>query len=83
MGLSRAGLARRFTALVGEPPITFLTGWRLALAAELLVETDHTLDQIARQVGYSDAFALSTAFRRERGVSPRQYRAAVSRSAAG
>ena len=31
-GLSRAGLARRFTSLVGEPPITFLTGWRLALA---------------------------------------------------
>ena len=61
--------------LVGEPPITFLTGWRLALAADLLTETDATLEQIARQVGYGDAFALSTAFRRERGMSPRQYRA--------
>ena len=64
------GLARRFTQLVGEPPITFLTGWRLALAADLLTETDSTLEQIARQVGYGDAFALSTAFRRERGMSP-------------
>ena len=76
-GMSRAGLARRFTQLVGEPPITFLTGWRLALAADLLTETDSTLEQIARQVGYGDAFALSTAFRRERGMSPRQYRASL------
>ena len=37
-GVSRAALARRFTELVGEPPMTFLTGWRLALAADLLRE---------------------------------------------
>jgi len=76
VGMSRAGLARRFGNLVGEPPMTFLTTWRLALAADLLSETSHTLEHIAHQVGYSNAFALSAAFRRERGISPREHRLA-------
>ncbi len=74
-GVSRAALARRFTALVGEPPMTYLTGWRLALAADLLREPDTTLTAVARQVGYGSAFALSAAFKRIRGVSPREHRA--------
>jgi AraC-like DNA-binding protein len=73
-GVSRAALARRFTELVGEPPLTFLTGWRLALAADLLREPDTTVDAVARKVGYGSGFALSTAFKRVRGVSPQQYR---------
>lgn len=73
-GLSRASLARRFTDLVGEPPMAFLTGWRLALAADLLRESDATVGAVARQVGYGSSFALSTAFKRERGVSPQEYR---------
>jgi AraC-like DNA-binding protein len=72
--VSRATLARRFAALVGEPPMTFLTGWRLALAADLLREPGATLEVVAGQVGYGGAFALSTAFKRVRGVSPRQHR---------
>ena len=74
-GVSRATLARRFTALVGEPPMQFLTGWRLALAADLLRDPDTTLAAVARRVGYSSPFALSTAFKRSRGVSPREHRA--------
>ncbi|MET1072010.1 MAG: AraC family transcriptional regulator, partial [Umezawaea sp.] len=73
-GASRAALARRFTELVGEPPMAFLTAWRLALAADLLRESDATVGAVARQVGYGSSFALSTAFKRERGVSPREYR---------
>jgi AraC-like DNA-binding protein len=73
-GVSRAALARRFTDLVGEPPMTFLTGWRIALAADLLREPDATVGAVAQQVGYGSAFALSTAFRRERGEAPRDYR---------
>jgi len=73
-GASRAALARRFTALVGEPPMTFLTGWRLALAADLLREPDATISAVARQVGYGSAFALSAAFKRVRGVSPHEHR---------
>ncbi len=73
-GVSRAALARRFTDLVGEPPMTFLTGWRLALAADLLRDSDATIGAVARQVGYGSSFALSTAFTRVRGISPQQHR---------
>lgn len=73
-GTSRAAFSRRFTELVGEPPMTFLTGWRLALAADLLTQPDATVGAVARQVGYATPFALSTAFKRVRGMSPQQHR---------
>jgi AraC-like DNA-binding protein len=75
IGVSRAALSRRFHDLVGEPPMTFLTGWRLALAADLLCEPDATVGTVAEKVGYSSPFALSTAFKRVRGVSPQEHRA--------
>jgi AraC-like DNA-binding protein len=78
IGVSRAALARRFTELVGEPPMAFLTGWRLALAADLLREPDATVGAVARQVGYGSPFALSTAFKRVRGISPQQHRVGAS-----
>jgi len=78
IGVSRAALARRFTDLVGEPPMAYLTGWRLALAADLLRDPSVTLANVARQVGYSTPFALSTAFKRAYGVSPRDHRALVA-----
>lgn len=78
VGVSRAALAQRFAKLVGEPPMAYLTGIRLAQAADLLRESDATLDAIARQVGYGTAFALSTAFKRELGLSPQEYRAGAA-----
>ncbi|MFF4234484.1 AraC family transcriptional regulator [Actinomadura geliboluensis] len=78
VGVSRAALAQRFAKLIGEPPMAYLTGIRLAQAADLLRESDATLDSIARQVGYGTAFALSTAFKREHGVSPQEYRAGAA-----
>ena len=78
VGVSRAALARRFTELVGEPPMTFLTGWRLDLAADLLREPDVTLGAVAHQVGYGSPFALSAAFKRVRGISPQQHRVCAS-----
>lgn len=74
VGVSRAAFARRFTDLIGEPPMTYLTGWRLTLAADLLLEPGATIGAVARRVGYGTAFALSAAFKRVRGVSPRQHR---------
>jgi AraC-like DNA-binding protein len=73
-GASRALLARRFHDLVGEPPMTYLTGWRLALAADLLCEPDASVSAVALKVGYGSPFALSTAFKRVRGVTPREHR---------
>ncbi len=78
-GVSRAAFARRFTALVGEPPMSYLTGWRLSLAADLLREPHATVGAVARRVGYGSSFALSTAFKRRRGVSPRAHRSAAGR----
>jgi AraC-like DNA-binding protein len=77
-GVSRATLARRFQELVGEPPMSFLTGWRIALGADLLREPGATVGSVAHQVGYGTPFAFSTAFKRVRGVSPQQYRAAAA-----
>lgn len=74
VGVSRAALARRFGELVGEPPMTYLTHWRLSLAADLLVASDDAIDVVARQVGYGSGFALSAAFKRVRGISPQQHR---------
>jgi AraC-like DNA-binding protein len=77
VGVSRATFARRFHELVGEPPMAFLTGWRIALAADLLREPGATIGSVAREVGYGSPFALSTAFKRVRGISPQQHRAAL------
>jgi AraC-like DNA-binding protein len=82
VGVSRAALARRFHALVGEPPMTFLTEWRIALAADLLLEPGATIGSVAHQVGYGSPFALSTAFKRTRGISPQQHRNAHRAAAA-
>ncbi|MEV4315392.1 AraC family transcriptional regulator [Actinocrispum sp. NPDC049592] len=77
-GVSRTALARRFTTLVGEPPMSYLTGLRIALAADLLREPGATLGAVARKVGYGSAFALSAAFKRVRGVSPQEHRTSAS-----
>ncbi|WP_216205615.1 AraC family transcriptional regulator [Amycolatopsis aidingensis] len=74
-GASRAAFARRFTAMVGEPPLAYLTGWRMTLAADLLTEPGSTVATVASRVGYADGFAFSTAFKRVRGTSPTAYRA--------
>ncbi len=74
VGLSRAAFAARFTTLVGEPPLAYLTGWRMTLAADLLRDTDQTIAAIARDTGYTDAFAFSVAFKRVRRVSPSTWR---------
>lgn len=73
-GVSRPTLARRFTALVGRPPMAYLTWWRLILAANLLRNSGETLAAIASQVGYGSPYALSHAFKREFGVTPGRYR---------
>jgi AraC-like DNA-binding protein len=82
VGCSRAVFARRFAEQVGEPPIAFLTNWRLALAADLLSTTQDTIAAVARRVGYSTPFALSSAFKRAYGVSPNTRRTTYPAEAA-
>ena len=74
VGASRAALARRFTEVVGQAPMAYLGSWRLALAADLLLEPGSTVDAVARRVGYGSGSALSSAFVRERGVRPGAHR---------
>jgi AraC-like DNA-binding protein len=73
-GLSRAAFARQFNTLIGEPPHTYLTRWRMGIAAQLLEETDLRLAEIASRVGYQSEFSFSRAFKSVRGVSPTHYR---------
>ena len=72
-----ATLAECFRNAVGTPPMTYLTEWRLALAADLLRQSDATLNAVARQVGYGSGFALSSAFKRVYGISPQEHRSAA------
>ncbi|MFI7639031.1 AraC family transcriptional regulator [Nonomuraea sp. NPDC049400] len=81
--VSRTTLAGRFTELLGEPPLTYLTGWRMALAADLLDEPGTTVASVAHRVGYTDAFSFSSAFKRVHGLSPNAYRRLEQRSSGG
>jgi AraC-like DNA-binding protein len=74
VGTSRANLARRFTALVGEPVMTYLTRWRMTLAADLLADPNTTIAAVASQVGYASPFGFSAAFKRRYGISPTAHR---------
>ncbi|MFI6596156.1 AraC family transcriptional regulator [Nonomuraea sp. NPDC050536] len=77
-GLSRAAFARRFSSLIGQPPLSYLTWWRLAMAGRLLCESDAPLGEIAARVGYGSEFAFANAFKREYGTAPGRYRRASS-----
>jgi AraC-like DNA-binding protein len=71
-------LPAHFTDHVGEAPMAFLTEWRLALAADLLVEPEATIGSVADQVGYGSPFALGTACKRVGGISPQQDKLAAT-----
>jgi AraC-like DNA-binding protein len=72
--LSRSTLTRRFGEQVGEPPLSYLAGWRMTTAARLLRETNDPIGRIARRVGYTSEFAFSRAFSRRHGQPPGRYR---------
>jgi AraC-like DNA-binding protein len=82
-GVSRAPFARRFRGLVGQPPLEYLTWWRMTLAARMLRESDETVGRVARRVGYASEFAFGTAFRRRFGVAPGRYRRLLDAGAPG
>ncbi|QOY91716.1 AraC family transcriptional regulator [Paludibaculum fermentans] len=74
VGLSRSPFAARFTRLVGEPPLTYLTRLRMHRAARALRERKLTLAAAAQLAGYTSEIAFGKAFRRIIGVPPGAYR---------
>ena len=74
---SRSVLAERFVGLIGEPPMQYLTRWRLALAAQDLGSGNDPLGRIAAQVGYESEAAFNRAFKREFGMPPAAWRRAA------
>ena len=77
VALSRAAFAKRFTQLVGVGPVSYLTAWRMQLAARLLRTTDLSVAEIASRVGYESEFSFSRAFRRAWQSAPSHYRRKV------
>jgi AraC-like DNA-binding protein len=72
--LSRSAFAERFTQLVGVPPISYLTDWRMQLAAARLRDTRRTIAQIAAELGYESEATFTRAFKRAMAMSPGRYR---------
>lgn len=73
-GLSRTVLAERFREAMGDTPLAYLRTVRMQKAMRLLTETERTLEQVAQQVGYQDAFSFSKVFKRSVGMAPREFR---------
>src|SRR5262245_47075220 len=71
--LSRSAFSTRFTELVGEPPMTYLTRWRMLRATRLL-KNEVRMETIAELLGYESEAAFRKAFKREIGLPPAQYR---------
>jgi len=76
-GMSRSAFARRFALLVAEPPLSYVTRWRMTLAARLLADTKMPIATIASRVGYTSEHAFNRVFSRTRGIAPARWRAQV------
>ena len=79
VGMSRSPFAARFSALVGMPPVAYLSRWRHHLSTRLLQDNQLTVSAIAERVGYESEAAFSKAFKRRFGASPGVYRRRASR----
>ena len=74
VGMSRSVLAARFRHFMGEPPMTYLSRWRLQLGARKLTSTSHSVARISDEVGYESEAAFNRAFKREFGLPPARFR---------
>ena len=77
VGMSRSAFAARFAQLVGEPPLHYVTRWRMQKAAAMLRGSTSTLSDIASRIGYESEAAFSKAFKRWSGIAPGAYRRAA------
>ncbi|HSX65884.1 MAG TPA: AraC family transcriptional regulator, partial [Pseudoxanthomonas sp.] len=74
--LSRSAFAERFARTLGVPPMTYLTRWRMLVAAQRLRESRASIGQIAADVGYESESTFTRAYTREMGITPGAYRRA-------
>ena len=74
VGLSRSALAERFTQFVGQPPMQYLTSWRMQLAANYLMSGTDNVAEVAERVGYESEAAFSRAFKKVVGTPPSRWR---------
>ena len=74
VGVSRTRFAERFRHFLGEPPMAYVTRWRLKLAAELLLSSNANAGEIGAEVGYASEAAFNRVFKREFGCPPAQFR---------
>lgn len=81
--MSRTAFAARFTDLVGESPMRYVTGWRMGLAHERLRAGTATVAAVAGDLGYRSEAAFSRAFSRVTGRTPGSVRARPARRGPG
>lgn len=74
VGISRSHLFRSFQNYLRKSPKDFLTEYRIKQACHLLMETDLSVAAIAYSVGFENNLYFSKAFRKQKGVSPTEYR---------
>lgn len=74
VGVSRSAFARRFTEMLGESPIRYLTGWRMQLAKGLLQDRQLSVAMVAEKIGYDSDVTFNRAFHKHVGVPPAQWR---------
>ena len=72
--MSRSGFAAHFSRLVGEPPLRYLVGWRMRLAAQQLVDSDATVGSVAHSLGYRSEAAFGSVFKKHFGAPPGTWR---------
>jgi AraC-like DNA-binding protein len=77
VGMSRSGFSARFTQLVGNSAMRYLTRWRMQLARAQLAEGTTQISQIADRLGYQSEAAFCRAFKREFGISPGSFRRTI------
>ena len=81
VGVSRSALVERFSRFLSVPPMTYLTQWRLQLAARELTMTPRGTADVAADVGYESEAAFNRAFKREFGLPPARYRREAKQAA--
>lgn len=74
VGLSRSALTGRFTHVIGMPPMQYLAGWRIQVAAQELLNSSKSIPRIAQDIGYESEASFARAFKRRMGVPPAAWR---------